>query len=159
MGWREWFAVPGLGIEKIKAKLDTGARTSALHAIRLRPYQADGVDRIRFLVHPIQRDFHTTVTCDAVLSDRRVIRSSSGTPEERYVIETTLALADMVWPIELTLTNRDQMGFRMLIGRTAMRRRLIIEPGRSYLAEKTITVPRPARRRRTTKTKRAKTKG
>lgn len=133
-GWREWVGLPDLGVARVKAKLDTGARTSAIHAwnIALEGDEAAGA-WIRFDLHPLQRDNSLVVPCRAQLVDIRDIRNSGGGRERRYVIRTQLALGETTWPIELSLTNRDQMGFRLLIGRAAVRDHLIVDPGRSFV--------------------------
>ena len=129
-------ALPALGIVAIKAKLDTGAKTSALHAWDIDSYEVDGRPWVSFYVYPLQLDDISVVLCTAPLSDRRWVTNSGGTRERRYVISTRLRIGADFWPIELTLTNRDEMGFRMLIGREAMRGRLIVDPNASYRAGK-----------------------
>ncbi len=135
-GWREWVGLPDLGIRQIKAKVDTGARTSALHAFEVRPFSADGRERVEFLMHPIQKNTDTVVTCTADVLESRVVTDSGGHKEERFVIATTLSIGKFTWPIEVTLTSRDDMLFRMLLGRTAMRNRARVDPARSYLVGK-----------------------
>ncbi len=136
VGWREWTALPGLGVERIKAKIDTGARTSSLHAFDIEVIKRDGKDYVRFKVHPLQRQSRKIVQCEAELYDQRYVRSSSGHTTLRPVILTQLKVGPHIWDIELTLTNRDKMGFRMLIGRQAIRRHLLVHSGRSYLLGK-----------------------
>ncbi|MDH3754644.1 MAG: RimK/LysX family protein [Acidimicrobiia bacterium] len=133
IGWREWIALPELCSSPIKAKIDTGARTSALHAFGLEINEEEGVTLATFEVHPDQRSSRAAekVTCP-VQSFRRV-RSSNGKVELRPVIVTDARLGDTGWPIEITLTSRDQMGFRILLGRAAVRKRFLVNPGRSYL--------------------------
>lgn len=133
IGWREWVGLPELGVQMIKAKIDTGARSSALHAWSIKPFDRDGQEWVTFELHPMQRDSNVVVECEAQVLGERQVRSSSGAREIRYVIRTVLELGVRHWPIEITLTNRDQMGFRMLLGRTALRRRVIIDPSRSFL--------------------------
>jgi len=118
---------------RIKAKVDTGARTSALHAVRVRTEQVGGIAVVRFDVHPMQRSARPLVTCRAPVVGERYVRSSDGTRELRPVIETVVQLGDETWPIELTLTNRALMGFRLLLGRRALRKRFVVDPGRSWI--------------------------
>ncbi|HEY9078744.1 ATP-dependent zinc protease [Magnetovibrio sp.] len=134
IGWREWVSLPQLGIERIKAKVDTGARTSALHAWAIEPYECDNELWVRFQLHPIQRNNRTVVSCTARVIDRRAVRNTGGKQEMRYVITTGVTLGNVSWPIEVTLTNRDKMGFRLLLGRTAVKNRFLINAGRSYLS-------------------------
>lgn len=134
IGWREWIHLPDLlDGGWIKAKVDTGARTSALHAWDVEHLDRDGATWVRFSLHPRQHDDDFVVQAEAPLVEEREVRSSNGEVELRPVVETTLALGGERYAIELTLTNRDQMGFRMLLGRTGMARHLLVDPGSSYL--------------------------
>lgn len=135
VGWREWVWLPDLlpdSADAVKAKIDTGARTSAIHAWDLEPFERDGTAWIRFSLHPRQNDDAHVVQAEAPLVEEREVRSSNGEVERRAVVETTLVIGDERFPIEMTLTKRDQMGFRMLLGRTAMDGRLLVDPGSSY---------------------------
>lgn len=133
MGWREYLTLPALGIERIKVKVDTGARSSALHAFDIQQIERNGLIVVQFKVHPQQRSTTKTIQAEAPLLDQRLVKSSVGHAQLRPVIQTQVALGEQAWPIELTLTSRDQMGFRMLLGREAIRRRFWVDPGRSYL--------------------------
>jgi hypothetical protein len=135
VGWREWVALPGLGISRIKAKVDTGARTSALHAFGVRVVERDGRRFVKFKVHPVQKDSETVVECQGELVDERVVRSSSGTETLRPVIRTRLQIGGDSWEMELTLTRRDTMGFRLLLGREALRGRCLVDPDASFLIQ------------------------
>ena len=137
IGWREQVALPDLGIPEIKAKIDTGARSSALHAVDVQTFERDGKLMVRFKIHPYQRDANRTVTAEAELIDQRQVRNSGGQAQVRPLIKTTLELNGYTFPIELTLTNRDVMGFRMLLGRQAVRRRFLVDAGRSFLHRST----------------------
>lgn len=138
VGWREWLALPELGIPAIKAKLDTGARTSALHTFAIETFHSHGRPKVRFGIHPLQKRRDIELFCVADVVDRRVVSDSGGHRELRYVISTSVQLGNTVWPVEITLTNRDTMLFRMLIGRSAMRDRLIVDPDNSYLTGRSL---------------------
>lgn len=135
-GWREWVHLPELGLPALKAKVDTGARTSALHAFDVREFQEKGVHRVEFRMHPRQRDNVTETVCVADVFDRRVVTDSGGHKEERWVIKTLLVIGPHRWPIEITLTARDDMQFRMLLGRSAIKRRALVDSARSYVVGK-----------------------
>lgn len=139
-GWREWCHLPELDIPRVKAKLDTGARTSALHVIDIESFRREERDWVRFCVHPEQRSTTLTIECEAPVVDRRWIRNPGHRRERRYVIATDLELGGLRWGIELALTSRDEMGFRMLLGRTALRRRILVDPAASFL----LTRDRPS---------------
>ncbi|HIT75654.1 MAG TPA: ATP-dependent zinc protease [Candidatus Avipropionibacterium avicola] len=143
-GWREWVGLPGLGVPWIKAKLDTGARTSALHAFDLSEFTRDGTDWVRFAIHPWQVSAADTMTAELPIHDRRRVRSSSGHVSERLVVRTDLDLLGRRITAEVTLTRRDEMGFRMLIGREALRQGFLVDSGSSYLGARP---PRHLRRR------------
>jgi len=132
-GSEEWFSFPDLGIPTIKARVDSGAKTSALHAINITPFIKDGANWVKFDINPIQNNLKTILHCEAPLVDKRIVKSSSGFREQRFVIRTTLDIGNSNWPIEMTLTNRDSMGFRMLLGREAMSGRVLVDPEQIYL--------------------------
>jgi hypothetical protein len=140
LGWREWVSLPGLGIERIKAKVDTGARTSALHAFEIQEYKDGGRHRVRFKIHPLRRDPQKFVECGAEVIDRRLVSDSGGHRELRWVIVADVVLGPHRWPAEFTLTARDDMLFRMLLGRMAIAGWASVDPARSYLVGQ-----RPAR--------------
>jgi len=133
LGSEEWCSFPELGIPTIKARVDSGAKTSALHAINIAPFIKNDTNWVRFDINPIQNNLKTVIHCEAPLIDKRIVKSSSGFREQRYVIQTNLEIGDSKWPIEMTLTNRDSMGFRMLLGREAMSGRVLVDPEQQYL--------------------------
>lgn len=132
VGWREWVALPGLGVERIKVKVDTGARSSAIHVFSPERFRRAGRDLVRFSLHPLQRRSEPHLVVEAEVADVRNVRSSTGHIEKRLVIITDVALLGSVWPIELTLANRDHMGFRMLLGREAVRCRFLVDASGSF---------------------------
>ncbi len=140
LGWREWVALPNLGLNSIKAKVDTGARTSTVHAFEVEDYLDKGARKVAFRVHPIQHNTDSVVACEAEIIDQRQVSDSGGHKELRWIIGSELRLGEYSWPIELTLTARDNMLFRMLLGRTALHGLAIVDPARSYLTGKPGTV-------------------
>lgn len=133
IGWREWLEIPALGIAHIKAKVDTGARTSSLHTYRLDLYDGEGGKRrVHFHVHPFP-GHDDTVECDFPVASCRMVRNSGGQEEERPFIHVPIAAGPHVWEIEMSLTNRESMKFHMLLGRSAVAGRFQIDPGQSYL--------------------------
>ncbi|MCE0507722.1 MULTISPECIES: ATP-dependent zinc protease family protein [Microbacterium] len=143
-GWREWVSLPDLGVDWIKAKIDTGARTSSLHAFDIVEFAQDGETWVRFKVKPWQDSQEDAVVVECPVHDRRAVRSSSGHAQERLVVELLIRLVDREVLAEVTLSNRDEMGFRMLIGREALRQGFSVDPARSFLGGR---APREARRR------------
>ena len=143
-GWREWVQLPDVGIPWIKAKLDTGARTSAIHAYQIEPFQKDGASWVRFRVRPWQESTEDVTIVECAVHDVRRIRSSSGHVQERFVVKMRLVMLGRRVTAEVTLTNRDQMGFRMLIGRQALRRGFAVDAGKSFLGGR---APKHVRRR------------
>lgn len=136
LGWREWVSLPELGIDRIKAKVDTGARTSALHSFAVEPFFEKGRRKVRFSMHPLQKKDDPVVECVANVIDQRVVSDSGGHREKRWVISTPIHIGDKVWPAEFTLTTRDNMMFRMLLGRTAIAGRGIVDPALSFVQGK-----------------------
>lgn len=132
IGQEEWCELPSLNIPAIKARVDSGAQTSSLHAFNIQPIIKDGEEHVTFHVHPIQNNRKIMLRCEAAIVDRRLVKSSSGEKEKRYVIRIPIRLNNEEWPIEVTLTNRDSMGYRMLLGRQAMENRLLIDPDLSF---------------------------
>jgi hypothetical protein len=133
IGWKEWVALPDLGIPPLEAKSDTGAKTSALHAFELEVIEKPEGLFVRFGLHPDRHDTRQAVYCTVPLIDRRMVSDSGGHQELRYVIRSRIWLGTQLWPVELTLTNRENMAYRMLLGREAMRGRLMVDPAKAYL--------------------------
>lgn len=132
-GSEEWCKFIDLSIPAIKARVDSGARTSAIHALNIKTFQRNGGSWVSFDVYPLQNNRKTVINCEAPIHDRRTVKSSSGSTEKRYVIKTSIAMGEQSWDIELTLTNRDAMGYRMLLGREAMKGRLLVDPEESFM--------------------------
>lgn len=133
IGWREWVSLPELGIKYLKCKIDTGARSSALHAFYLQPFLENGVQRVHFKIHPRQGNIDKVIDCMADIIDERLVTDSGGHKEMRLVIRTPIQIGSHIFPVEITLTNRDTMRFRMLLGRTALIDRFLVDPAASYL--------------------------
>lgn len=132
IGWREWVGLPDFRIKHIKAKVDTGARSSSLHAFNIHIFERNGAEWVQFEIYPVQRKSSKSVEAEARVLDFRSVRSSSGMSTIRPVISTNIELLGTIWPVELTLASRDEMGFRMLLGREAFRRRFLVDAGNSY---------------------------
>ncbi len=147
-GWREWVSLPQFDVEWVKAKLDTGARSSALHAFHLERFVRDGADWVRFSIHPWQRSAEDESWAELPVHDERVVRSSTGHVQERYVVLMDVRLVGRTVQAEMTLSRRDEMGFRMLIGREALRQGFWVDPGRSYLGGRPKRVVRRKNRGR-----------
>lgn len=139
MGWREWVGLPDFGVEAVKAKVDTGAASSSLHAFKLERFTTKGVPMVRFEIHPRQRSRASMIIVEAEVVDERAVRNPGGRREVRPVIEAVLAWSDVRWETQINLTRRDEMGFRMLLGRRALRRRFVVDPSRSYLGGRPAT--------------------
>lgn len=140
IGWREWVSLPELQIPLIKAKVDTGARTSALHAFALKTFELEGKQKISFDIHPFQHNTEVIVTCTADIIDKRCVTDSGGHQEERYVIATDMVIGENCYKIEVTLTERENMLFRMLLGRSALSRRFIVNPARSFITTRAKSI-------------------
>jgi len=138
IGWRERVSLPDLAIPRVTAKIDTGARTSCLHAFHIEEFKRGGGSWVRFGVHPYQRDNNHEVWCESPVVDTRTVRNSGGQETHRYFISTRVQILDQIWEIEIALADRDSMGYRMLLGRTAVQGHFLVDPARSYLIS-----PRP----------------
>ena len=138
IGWREWIVLPELGIPAVKAKIDTGARTSALHAFFVEPFVENGIKKVSFQIHPLQKRTDIELMCVADVVDQRTVTDSGGHREKRYVIKSKIVIGSLEVDVEMTLTDRDTMKFRMLLGRTALSGNFIVDSSCSYL-----TGPRP----------------
>ena len=132
VGWREWVSLPQAGVDWVKAKIDTGARSSSIHAFDLEVFEADGVEQVRFTLHPWQKSEEDLVELSLPVLDRREVRSSNGQTEQRYAVAMDVVLAGRTLTTVMTLSNRDEMGFRMLIGREALERGFLVDAGLSY---------------------------
>ena len=136
LGWREWVALPELGVKKIRCKVDTGARTSALHAFYVEEFSEGGRRKVRFGLHPVQDSVDKELHCEAFVNEQREVTDSGGHTETRYVIETPVVIGNSTWPIEINLTNRDTMRYRMLLGRTAIAQYFNVDASGSHLMGK-----------------------
>lgn len=132
VGWREWVSLPDLGLPAIKAKIDTGAKTSALHALNVEPFNRDQKNYVLFMINPIRKNDDLTIQCEALVKDQRMVTDSGGHKEMRYVIETLLEIDNQHWLIDMTLTSRKNMRFKMLLGRQAMNDKILVDPSLSY---------------------------
>ncbi|MEC7839236.1 MAG: ATP-dependent zinc protease [Chlamydiota bacterium] len=135
IGWQEWVALPHLHLPAIKAKIDTGAKTSSIHAFDIEPYKRGKQQYVKFMIHPLQSDNEIDIICHAPVIDIRGVMSSNAIIEQRYVIKSPLVLANQKWDIELTLSNRDPLRFRMLLGREALRSKVLIDPAKILLTQ------------------------
>ena len=131
--------MPELGVARLVAKVDTGAKTCALHAFYVEPFKWDGEEWVRFGLHPLRKSKRRVLHCSAPVADYRRVRDSGGHEEFRYVIETTVVLGDQQFRSEMTLTKRDTMRYRFLLGRNAIRSRFVVNPARSYRMGKPVT--------------------
>ncbi len=138
IGWREWAALPDLGAARIGAKIDTGAKSSALHATKIKEFETGGVRHVEFWLQTLQGDEPREIFCHAPIADQRLIKSSNGLEEERIVIETDLHIGEHRWKIDLTLANRATMEFPLLIGRDALGGKFMIDPTASYLCDLSV---------------------
>ncbi len=136
IGWQEWVSLPYLNIPAVKAKIDTGAKTSSIHAFNIEPYQRGNKEYVKFIIHPLQGNTSIDIVCHAPVIDIRGVMSSNAHVENRYVIKSELCLGDRKWEIELTLSDRDPLRYRMLLGREALRSKVLIDPSKSLCVTK-----------------------
>lgn len=153
LGWEEWIDLPDIGLPAIKAKVDTGAKTSALHAVEIEPFGPANNPQVRFLIQPDPKNPNLELTCSAKVVDRRDVTSSNGETELRFVIETKAKIGNKTWPIQITLTNRENMAYRMLLGRQAIGDDMVVDPNESFVqrelsydAYKALPKRKPVRR-------------
>lgn len=135
IGWREWMALPKLGIKSIKVKVDTGAKTSALDVFDIEEFKARHKHHVRFKTNPVHPGASGIISCSAEVIDKRWITDSSGHKHHRFIIMTIIKAKEFEWEIELSLANREKMNFRMLLGRSALTNRCLVHPGKSFLLE------------------------
>lgn len=133
IGAEEWCTFPSLGIPAVKARVDSGAKTSSLHAFNIEKFAKNSNAWVRFEIHPLQKDKKISIICEAEIIDKRKVKSTSGISEKRFVVQVPLCIGSDTWDVEVTLTNRDSMGYRMLLGREAMMNRFLIDPSSSFL--------------------------
>ena len=137
IGWKEWFAFEKLGLPAINGKIDTGAKTSCLHAFNIEPFSEDGIDYVKFDIHPLQKNKDVVRSCQAKVVDYRYVSDSGGKKEKRYVIKSPLKIGKKTVVIEITLANRDTMAFRMLLGREAIKKaKMLVDPSKFFLQGK-----------------------
>lgn len=148
VGWREWVSLPGVGVPWVKAKLDSGARTSSIHAFNIEEFVRDDTFWVRFQIHPWQRSHNDSVTVELPVLEMRNIRSSNGQVQHRMTVLVDVSIAGRVQPVEMTLSNRDEMGFRILIGRQALRQGYLVDSGLSYAGGRPVPSIRKKNRSR-----------
>ncbi len=137
IGWKEWFGLDCINLPAIKGKIDTGAKTSSLHAFNIESFYIEDVEYVKFDIHPLQKNKRLVRTCMARVIDRRMVSDSGGKKEKRFVIKSDLRIGESKIRIELTLANRDSMAFRMLLGREAIKQaKMLVDPSKSFLQGK-----------------------
>jgi len=137
IGWKEWFGLDCLSLPAIKGKIDTGAKTSSLHAFNIESFYLENVEYVKFDIHPLQKNKNLVRTCVARVIDQRMVCDSGGKKEKRFVIKSDLRIGDKKFCVEITLANRDSMTFRMLLGRDAVKQaKMLVDPSKSFLQGK-----------------------